>query len=190
MPFRAVVTIDNAVLGGKGTNTWHARPGSPDIGRAGFLEDLMGLVETFYTGIGFIFPGGTTLAFDGVFTGVGNDAGTYFETDPWTVAADGTGGSLPPANAICFNWIGSGGDRSKRGRSFIGPIGTQYLQPDGTIATLQLADLRSAAAALVSASEGFANGALGIWSRQEDLFRDMVSSGLRDQFAVLRSRRD
>lgn len=187
---RAVVTIAHPALGGTGTNTWHLRNANVDLSDAGEFEDLMGYVKTFYEVCGSVFPNGTNIAWNGELAGVGDDEGTYWQADPWTVAGQSNTPVLPPATAICVNWRGQSGDRSRRGRTFLGPIASGNLQDDGTIVNASLTTIRGAAADVVESSDSYANGAVGVWSRQESVFRDFVSSSVRDQFAVLRSRRD
>lgn len=188
--WRAVVTIASPVLGGIGTNTWHTRTGGEIESDADSISDLMAAVQDWYDGMKFYAPTGTTFAFDGLSSGVGDDEGQYVNTDPWSIAGAASGGSLPPANAIVINWRGESGDRSRRGRTFFGPCAPVTMEADGTIPAAQLGEIRDLASTLVSESDGFANGALGIYSRQESVFRDMVASSVRDQFGVLRSRRD
>lgn len=191
MPYRSVVTISSPSLGGTGTNTWHARPVSltPPARRIE-LDGLMEFVRVFYVAVQGMFPAGTTLGFDGEWSGVGDTEGEYETTDAWQVQTAGQGSSLPPANAICVNWRGESGDRSRRGRTFLGPCTNAAAEGDGTVNGGTLSDIRGAANALVDSSDTFNNGALGVWSRQELVFRDFVGASVRDQFAVLRSRRD
>lgn len=187
---RAVVTIASPYLGGTGTNTWHYR--TTGSGPGGEIEAalLNGYLEDWYTAMRPWTPSSTTFAFDGVGMGVGANEGEFQSLEPWSMAGTATDAALPPANAVCINWRGLSGDRSRRGRTFFGPCSHALLHTDGTLATASLAAVRDAAAALVSASLEDANGAWGIWSRQEAVLRDFAASSVRDQFAVLRSRRD
>lgn len=188
--YRAVVTIHSPVLGGVGTNTWHFRTTGDDPPLDDSHGDIMAMVETFYTTMQYYGTTGTEWRWDGLSSGVGTDEGIYSNSDAWTVDGLSTTNALPPANAVVINWRGQSGDRSRRGRTFFGPLCTQPLDTNGTIKTDDLAVMRGAAAALVEDSDSFGNGALGIWSRQEDIFRDFVASSVTDQFAVLTSRRD
>jgi hypothetical protein len=63
-------------------------------------------------------------------------------------------------------------------------------QSNGTPVEDVRLSMRDDARDLVTASQGFANGALGIYSRSEDVFRDFVFADVPNYFAVLRSRRD
>lgn len=184
-----VVTISHASLGGTGTNTWHLRTVG-DINEGGDMEGHSELIEAFYFDRRPAIANGAVIAFDGTLTGVGPDEGSFWTCDPWTVTATGSNEPLPPFCSVCVTWEGQTGDRSKRGRTFVGPIDRGQLDTNGTIKDVDLTAWRDAAAALVTASEGITDGAVGIWSRQEEVFRDFVASSISDQFASLRSRRD
>lgn len=151
---------------------------------------MMESVKEFYEAISGVFPTGTAIRFDGQFAGVGDDEGEFGAGDAWTATLIGSGSPLPPSQCLCVNWRGQSGDRSRRGRTFIGPLNTDTLESNGTVTESTLTVCRNAAAQLVADSEGFNDGAVGIWSRQEQVFRDMVGSQITDKFAVLRSRRD
>lgn len=151
---------------------------------------MMEAVKDFYEDCGGIFPTGTEIKFDGQFTGVGDAEGTYGAGDAWTASLTGAGNPLPPSQCICVNWRGESGDRSRRGRTFLGPLTIDCLESNGTVHPSPLTQVRDAATALVAASEGFNDGAVVIYSRQENVSRDIVASAVSDQFAVLRSRRD
>lgn len=183
------MTLSHSALGGTGTNTWHLRSiGAlpPSVGG----EECSEIINDFYTDRAGALASGLVVAFDGELVGVGPDEGTSITVPPWSVTGSGGGNPLPPFVCVCMNWLGSTGDRSKRGRTFIGPIDAGQNDTQGTIENTELAAWRAAGTALVSASEGLANGAVGIWSRQEAVFRDAVDSQVADQFASLRSRRD
>lgn len=188
--YRGVVTIEHPSLGGTGTNTWHFRTVAVDQLENADADGLSDILEQFYTDLDPIYPGGTVLHFDGELSGVGSNEGTYVQATDWTVTIGGGIPPLPPATSLVVSWRGQSGDRSRRGRTFLGPLGTGNLEGDGTPTSSCLTTARDAAAALVSSSDSFANGAFGVWSRQESVLRDFVGSTVANQFAVLRSRRD
>lgn len=187
---RAVVRILHPNLGGVGTNTWHIRTSGLEVDTTTMLGNAMEAVETFYTACAGLFPDTCTFSWDGSLSGILDEEGQFNELDPWTTTGAVAGGSLPPANCICVSWLGATGDRSRRGRTFLGPIATNVAESNGTISTAALGAARAAAAALVDASTDPNDWALCVFSRQESLLRDFVGSAVRDQFAVLRSRRD
>lgn len=187
--WRGVVTLNNGVLGGTGTNTWHIRTIAGPTA-ASNAEILFEHLREFYDDRKGAFPLGTTVSWNGVFAGVGADEGESLETAPWSVLGTGNGNSLPPANCIVVSWSGVSGDRSKDGRTFFGPITVNANAANGTLEDAVVTDFRNAAADLISDSKADGNGAFGVWSRQEQILRDFDESHVSDKFAVLRSRRD
>lgn len=187
---RANVIISHPSLGGSGSNTWHLRSTGDAVEDAFELDGLILKVKDFYTAQADFWPSGMVCRFDGLFSGVGPSEGRFRATDPWQVTTTSTDTPLPPANCVVVNWRGASGDKSRRGRTFLGPIGKGSMDADGTPNGSLLAAYRNAAAALVTESTGFTNGAVVVWSRQESVGRDIVSSNVMDSFAVLRSRRD
>lgn len=188
--WRVTITLSSPVLGGTGTNTFHARTSSDLAPFDDELQECSDILGTLYGGMAFAIPNNTAIACDGVWTGVGPTDGEYSNTDPFTLQGENTGGSLPPANAIVASWRGASGDRSRRGRTFFGPIGQSIQDGSGTINDSLLGSIRSICGNAVTASQGLDGAALGVWSREESVFRDWVAVTVRDQFGVLRSRRD
>lgn len=188
--WRAVAVITHPSLGGDGTNTWHVRSAATPVDPLAEAFGAMELVRQFYVAVGGVFPSGTNISWDGGLAGVGPDEGEFGESAGWSVDAAGTSDPLPPATALVVGWRGASGDRSRRGRTFLGPLGVNTLQDNGTPTESVLTEVRAAAQALVDASTGENNGAVGVWSRQESLFRDFVATSTRNVFATLRSRRD
>lgn len=187
--YRAVVTISNGILGGTGTNTWHLRTITGPTGLA-TANILMGHVHDFYENMNNYFHDDTVFNFNGEFSGVGESENTVITGDTWQANGTTTTWPLPPANTICVTWKGEAGDRSKNGRTFLGPIGSNCNDPQGTIDNTVLTAIRNEADTLVGHSLEDGNGALGIWSRQEQVLRDFSESHVSDKFAILRSRRD
>lgn len=184
------VTLNNSDLGGTGTNSWSLRtedPGALDVAN---LNNLSELIETFYTDHSGTYSTDTSIRFDGLFNGLGDDEGQLVEGDTWTVDGVSGGESLPPANCIVVGWRTDSGGRNGRGRTFLGPVHINALDSNGTIEPSFLSTIRSTANDLVSASTAIGNGAVGVYSKQENVFRDFTSTATRDTFAVLRSRRD
>lgn len=189
--WRAVVRINNATLGGTGTNTWHMRESGTGLGVHDHLNNIMGWVEDFYTAVQGSFDGATSFVFSGELLGLGAAEGDVQTVDPWTVAGADAGPSLPPANAVVVGWRTDSGGRQGRGRTFLGPMASSSAEADGTIKPAHLAGIRAGAAALVEESDSFDDGALGVYSREGGgVLRDFTSSRVRDTFAMLRSRRD
>lgn len=186
----AKIRIGHPSLGGFGSNTWHFRTTTDGQAAENNAEAAMGAVRQFYLDCGIALPDTAEFHWDGQAIGIMNDEGTVVECDPWTVAGLVAGTALPPFTCINVNWVGSTGDRSKRGRTFLGPITTQALQDNGTVLGNVLTAVRDGAQTLVADSMLEQQWAMGIFSRQENLMRDFIASSVRDQFASLRSRRD
>lgn len=188
--WRTAVKITSPIIGGVGVNTWHLRnTGDDPHGSVTEVPALMDLVKTFYTSMATYSPSATSFAWDG--SAVAFQAGdVQRDFEAWSVPGGSTTAPLPPANVICVGWRTGIATRRGRGRTFFGPLTLDVAQSDGTVNDAALAAMRDAAAALVSDSEGFTNGAIGIWSHAGSVFHDLTSSQIRDKFAVLRSRRD
>jgi len=189
--FRGTVTIDHPSLGGTGTNTWHVRTTGSDPLDAPELGGLSSILEDLYEDLVLYLASGTVVTFDGVWTSVEAEPQiNATDGEPFTFTSEASQAGLPPANAIVLGWRSSLATRSGRGRTFMGPLDSVTLGPDGTVADTQLGEIQAAADALVDASTGFANGAFVVYSPTDALARDFISVSISDQFAVLRSRRD
>lgn len=175
--------------GSPGVNVWHARVNgeldpNPDV------ETISGMLEQFYDDISDVVPTDVTFQFLGEATGVGDDADTTFTGTPWTVTGSGGAPHLPPATAMYVNWRAASGGRSGRGRTFISPLVTADNEGNGTPVEQVRGWVQAAADALIDSSDSFANGAVGVYSRTDNVIRDFVSADVPNKFAVLRSRRD
>lgn len=175
--------------GSPGVNVWHLRSdggGDPAID----FDGLSQIVFDFYTALQEYFPTLVQIQMFGELTGVGPDTGNLYSVDSWGL--DGSGGAnfLPPANCLLVAWKAATGGRSGRGRTFLGPVIEETAEANGSPDEAVRTAVAAAAADLVEASDSFANGAIGIWSRTDALFRDFVTSECPNYFAVLRSRRD
>lgn len=188
--FRATVDCVFPVGSGRGTNTWHVRT----LGETGTTTEvaaLMGLVQDFYESIAILEPTGYEWRWDGTVAQVGTPTPNLLESaDPWTVVGTDSSGNWASAPSMaCVSWKSLLATRSGRGRTFIGPLSRNSIDTDATLSSSQLTTLRTAAAALVSASLLDTNGAVGVWSEKDQVLRDFASSSVTDQVAVLRSRR-
>lgn len=198
--FRATVEIQYADFGGTGTNTWHLRTVNDGVDMVPDANNLMGLVEDFYTGCAGIFPDTASFVFSGELAGIAAQEGDTVNVTGWTTTGAVAGDSLPPQDCIVVGWRTNSGGRMGKGRTFLGPIHKNGLDTNGTPTANYLLGVRNAADALVEASDSFANGALGVWSNGraasggnpavDPAFRDFTGYAVRNIFAVLRSRRD
>lgn len=188
---RAIVTISHPVLGGQGTNTWHARATDPVTGGPeSDLNSLMALLEQFYADCTGIFAGGTSFNFSGEMAQVGVEDPALYSVEAWSYTASNSDPALPPANAIVAGWVTAGASRRARGRTFLGPLNLACVQADGTPTDAALGLVRTAQDNLIAGFDGIENGAFGVWSTLDNQLRDFVGRTVHNQFAVLRSRRD
>lgn len=176
--------------GSPGVNTWAYRTTGSDW--AGQTENagLAGIVQDFYEAIqDTAFPDGVTISFDGLYHGLGTDEGDTLAGSGWSLEGGG-GNPAPRALCIVANLLGATGGRRGRGKKFLGPLASQVFDGDGNLSPLWAGGVAGELSNLVDASDSFANGALGVYSRLDNLFRDAVSSNVATNYGVLRSRRD
>lgn len=190
--YRHPVRIVDSRLGGEGANVWHIRTGG-GIGEGLTIERASEWLREFYDEIKGQFPSGCEIRFEGVATEVAVEDPALMEgLTTWTVTGTGGGTALPPANALCISWRTASATRAGRGRTFLGPLALGLTDADGTPSSAALTALRSAIDTLVGKSTGpDADGAaVAVYSPTQNLARDITSGTVRDQYAVLRSRRD
>jgi hypothetical protein len=92
--------------------------------------------------------------------------------------------------AVVISWRTTSASRSGRGRTFLGPMGIQSLQSDGTPAAGLISAVRTAAQTLVDAQGNVDGTSLGVLSVKQGLLRDFTGSTVHDKWAYLSSRRD
>lgn len=190
MLLRANVKITHPVLPNPGLNTWHFRidTENPVLGDvAGVVNMLHDFYDALLTDV---LAQGAQFAYDGVMTTVEAEPRAFGGLGPWTSGNAGSSATLPPANCLVIGWTTGTATRNGRGRTFLGPIQQAANDATGTVSTGALAAARAQAANLVADSQAAANGAIGVYSRSENLLRDITGAVVHDKFAVLRSRRD
>jgi hypothetical protein len=207
---RIPVNITWSGSGSPGVNVFHGRVNDPIN-----LTDAQGLVDAiraFYvslssmTGMGSGgLHGGSAIATLGDVVDVESREMANVTMSPVTLAG-GAGMAPAPVMAV-VGWRTSSATRRGRGRTFIGPLNPGAVSTDGTLADSAVTGLRTAAQALVDASEGLTSAALGIYGLQSPapdnidpgseayrdlprVLRDITGVRVRDSCAVLRSRRD
>lgn len=110
-------------------------------------------------------------------------------------AGTSSAGSWAAGVGACVNWYTEGirNARRVRGRSFMVPLGTSGLDPDGTLSNTRLTTWRTATTALL-ANDGASK--IAVWSRPsgpeatDGISYDVTSFTINDKVAMLRSRRD
>lgn len=187
----ARMTVDinwTGASGSPGANVWHMRFTNASA-PGGDQDAMVEAVRDFYTAINGDFTASTTLSFNGELRGVGDDSDSLYTATPWSVT--GTGSNFaPPADCAIVSWRTSAATRSGRGRTFLGPLNSAAIESNGTPTEGFRSGNQAAIDDLIETSDSFANGALGVYSRTENVFRDFVSGTMPNYFAILRSRRD
>ena len=189
--WRTQVRINSPSLGGVGTNTFHFRCLQGDLASETLgLQGASDGLESFYTDLQVNLAGLSTLRHDGTWQEVGVEESRQIEVSGWTFSPTTGGNPLPPANALVIGWRAAGGGRSGRGRTFLGPMSVNTLQSDGTPTEAARTDVETAASELIADFAGAGDGSFCVWSPTDDLARDFVSASVRNEYGVLRSRRD
>lgn len=188
--FRLPVDLEwSGASGSPGVNVWHART---DDFLAPFedVEAVSEFIHQFYQGLVSLLPSTMTCSFAGEVQGVGAAEGQSARPPSWSVT--GTAGTdfLPPSQCLLAQWRTDSGGRNGRGRTFIGPLSGESLQSNGSPDEGVRTQIETLQANLIESSDSFGNGAVGIWSRTEGIFRDLTAGSCPNYFAVLRSRRD
>lgn len=195
--FRIPVTLTWTGSGSPGVNVFHLRTtessGTP--GNSLIIEDGLDVLQTFITAVyNQVGAAGLTWSMGESITDV------VTQEDMSQAARTGTGGGsgnlAPPALAVCVSWKTSLAARRGRGRTFIGPLTAGCMDSTGTPLNSDLTALRTAVSNFVTASNAIAGGSFAVYGQESPLLpdakvaRDITSGSIRDQFAVLRSRRD
>jgi hypothetical protein len=139
------------------------------------------------TGISIAFPSGV----DELDPANGELVTTLPVTQPASISGSDSGVYAAIAGA-CITWMTQGVITGKRvrGRTFLVPVGANYLQNDGSLSTLAVSNINTAANALIAAAPEFC-----IWRRPTSklagngVSHAVLASRLQDKTAFLSSRR-
>lgn len=187
--WRMIAEIHHPAIGGVGTNTWHVRQDTDD-GTLSEIQSHQDAIEAFYGGCTGVTAGGTSVTSSGEWIRVLPEPAVIQNADPFSVVTGTSADPLPPANCIVAGWGTVSPSRSGRGRTFIGPCAVGTLEGNGTVQAAALTAVRDAQDLIIAHNALAGDGAVGIYSREQLLIRDITSRTVHDQFAVLRSRRD
>lgn len=185
---RMLVTMEDAILGGIGTNTWHASVGDDSEEDVSTLADRL---NDFYDACKEIYPDTTKLRCDAQAVIVSTpDPGLIIGTGSWEI--DGTGDThpMPPANCLVAGWGTSNLSRNGRGRTFLGPLTRDMAQDNGTPYETTRTLIENAGEALIAAQAPPDDPWFGVWSSEGPTLRPFRRVKVANRFAVLRSRRD
>ena len=182
--------------GSPGQNTWHVRTANDDaIGSQADLSAALGALETFYLGVAGGLGYGCKITLGERIVDVTDHLNPRFrEIGNKVIDAGASSSNLPPSNMVCVGWQTELAKREGRGRTFIGPLnGATDDETQGIPTTSFINQVRAAATQLVDASTLATGWSVGVLSKRDtslQVFRDIVGSTTRQQYAVLRSRRD
>lgn len=188
--YRSTAVISHPSLGGNGTNTWHARTDSLAVSQDAQLQDITDVIEAFCNGCNDVLAGGTLITHDGVWVRVDDPPGEVRDIDGFSSLSGTSQAPLPPSQCLVVGWGTAQAGRRARGRTFVGPLGLNTLQDNGTPTEASRTALEGHAATLVAASEATNDWAIGVWSEVDGVLRDFTRAAVANKFSVLRSRRD
>lgn len=188
--FKVPIRIEGPMLPDPGYNIFHIRN---QVGEEEndaidqFLTDL----EAFYTAMERMFPSSLDFTFG---EGIIRDpygSPTYMADRPRTVDLGAASAPAAAFQALTVSWRTTSATRSGRGRTFLGPIGRDLTDADGTPDSITVNEARAAATALVNKSTSPLRGwSLGVFSVKQGVLRDVTGSTVSDRWSYLSSRRD
>jgi hypothetical protein len=199
--FRLPVEFTWPGPGTPGANVWHVRTDVSSGGLQGEqLQAATDAIHGYYASLLGLFAPGTTFTLGQV---VDMDTQEGAAPDWDSIGSSAPAGAAPPVLAIVVAWKTTLVARRGTGRTFLGPLAAGSMQADGTPDDTFLGNVRTRSAALRDASRGDNGYAVGVWglvnkytgtppipSNTPRVLRDIISYSVKDQFAVLRSRRD
>lgn len=201
--FRVPANITWTGPGSPGVNVWSIRTAEASV-VVDELELALDALEAFYTAIKTQYPTGTVITLGPDI--VDRESAEDQSRPQRQVFSGTTSGKAPAAVQVCVSWRTSLRARRGMGRTFIGPL-VQDLSSssDGTPTSTMITAVSTAAQGLLTASDNATGWAVGVWGLespgsydgngnlipgQPHVHRDITAFKIRDQFAVLRSRRD
>lgn len=188
--WRSTAIIAHPSLGGNGTNTWHARTTFEVLPVEPLLQAATDAIEDFCNGCNDVLAGGTLITHDGVWVRVDDESAEVVDVTGFSSASGTSVAPLPPSQCLVVGWGTAAAGRRARGRTFVGPLGVNTLQDNGTPTEASRTALAGHATTLVTASAVPNDWALGVWSEADSVLRDFTRAAVANKFSVLRSRRD
>lgn len=173
---------------GNAYNIFHIRTVGNLAGGETDLGEALQALEAFYTRVRTYIPSGViTVGEQCIWDPLGSPQ--YANVQPIDISG-GTAQTGPALLAITATWYTDSATKSGRGRTFVGPLGLNALQNDGTPDPAVMTAMRDAAGALVSDSLTANGWSLVVLSQKQGIARDVTSWNVQDRFAYLSSRRD
>lgn len=197
--YRLGVTLTYPRPGSPGANVWHFRTNntgpSASEARTGAVNAIRDFYQDILSSSANIFMGGLRISAENV---VDVDSSDAFETG-FVLNSGGTlTDGAPDVLCMCVSWRTLSASRRGRGRTFLGPLKTETLQDNGTPSAAAIASVSAAATSLINKSLVDNDWGIGVYGLNVSgggptsprVLRDFTGFKMRDEFAILRSRRD
>lgn len=189
--YRIIVNIEHPAAVGPSMNVWHYRTNlsptadPPDAD----LENAFAPLQAFYTAWQADAAGGTVFTCSGTATRVTDDLEVSTD-EGWGFTVSSTDPAMGSQTAFVIGWRTSVGGRRGRGRTFCGPLATGATSANGTPSATALGHFADAGDVIVDHNVAeLGNGAFVVFSRLDNVGRDITAHRERDVFAVIRGRR-
>lgn len=169
---------------------------APDDAAGPSPEDCVTAVHTFFDSIRDRLPSVVSVQVEGAVErleiGTGQLIG-FDDVTPPSLVIGAMSGGFSSATGACVGWATNGvrNGRRVRGRTFIVPLGAGTYDTDGTLNSIALTDIQTAASALAADFAG-----LVVYAREtapgaaDGVAYDVAGARVADKTAILRSRRD
>lgn len=148
--------------------------------------------ETFYSAFGaYIYTGLVTTLWDRVVS-LTDPPVIYNAGTPITINGSGPATQAAPQLAAVVSWATGLAGRSYRGRTYIGPLGSNAVQGDGHLNADFVTALQSAGADLIVDIQSIANTSeppdLVVWSRTKSVATDILTCRVDNRVDTQRRR--
>ncbi len=187
--YRCSARITYPGTGQPGYNIWHADVAGT-AGAQSFI-DYSGAVAQFYDDVSDILTAGTTVRiWDDVVDAESDPPVDGPVLTPVNVAG-GAGAGLPDLICLVVTWLTNQRGSSFRGRTFLGPIGSGFMESNGTPNATAVSTVETAAQTFVASTTGTEDVADPVvYSRLLGVGTQITGARVRDRWSYLSSRRD
>lgn len=187
--YRVPIDLAWSGSGSPGVNVFHIETGDTSVGEG--AATIVALLREFYVDISTMLGGPMTVSFAGEVVEVDTDV--RVGVPAWSYTTAGTNQYAAFPLALVVSWRTAFATRSATGRTFIGPLAASVDGSLGVPAAATTTLLQTAANTLINdieTAEGPLGSRLVVYSRTENAGRAILSARTRNQFSILRSRRD
>lgn len=188
--YRVPVSLSYAGPGSPGVNVLHIRTAGVPLEGDTERENAMVAIRNFYASTSLLYHASTVIRFPTELVDVEDNEIVSVAARNEISGAGTATVMLPPASCICVSWKSSSATRAGRGRTFLGGLSSTVLDANGGIRSQNRTSTLAAAQALIDASTSAEGWSLAVYSRTQQVARDVVGATIGTQFASLRSRRD